>query len=81
MHLLKFLYAKYICRIKAWDVIIFVPNLLFLLILIARFNRARLKLRATSSPIFITFYGLVSILSIMLYYALYYNFIHSKKNL
>ncbi|EEB10470.1 Integral membrane protein GPR175, putative [Pediculus humanus corporis] len=46
-------------RIKAWDVIIFVPNLLFLLLLIARFNRARLKLRATSSPIFITFYGLV----------------------
>ncbi|KAK6643514.1 hypothetical protein RUM43_005024 [Polyplax serrata] len=46
-------------RIRAWDVIIFIPNLLFLLILIARFNRARLKLRATSSPIFITFYGLV----------------------
>ncbi|KAL0278163.1 UNVERIFIED_CONTAM: hypothetical protein PYX00_000064 [Menopon gallinae] len=46
-------------RIRAWDVIIFIPNLLFLLFLIIRFNRARLKLRATSSPIFITFYGLV----------------------
>ncbi|XP_054277947.1 transmembrane protein adipocyte-associated 1 homolog [Macrosteles quadrilineatus] len=46
-------------RIRAWDVIILVPNLLFLLFLAFRFNRARLKLRATSSPIFFAFYGLV----------------------
>ncbi|XP_046662604.1 transmembrane protein adipocyte-associated 1-like isoform X2 [Homalodisca vitripennis] len=46
-------------RVRVWDVIILVPNLLFLLFLIVRFNRARLKLRATSSPIFFAFYGLV----------------------
>lgn len=46
-------------RVRIWDVIILVPNLLFLLFLAVRFNRARLKLRATSSPIFLTFYGLV----------------------
>lgn len=39
--------------------IILVPNLLFLLFIIVRFNRARLKLRATSSPIYLAFYGLV----------------------
>lgn len=46
-------------RVRIWDVIILVPNLLFLLFIISRFNRARLKLRATSSPIFLAFYGLV----------------------
>lgn len=49
----------YTFRVRIWDVIILVPNLLFLLFLAFRFNRARLKLRATSSPIFLTFYGLV----------------------
>uniref|UniRef100_A0A1B6BYL6 Transmembrane protein adipocyte-associated 1 homolog n=1 Tax=Clastoptera arizonana TaxID=38151 RepID=A0A1B6BYL6_9HEMI len=46
-------------RVRIWDIIILVPNLLFLLFLLFRFNRARLKLRATSSPIFFAFYGLV----------------------
>ncbi|XP_014603123.1 PREDICTED: uncharacterized protein LOC106786359 isoform X1 [Polistes canadensis] len=46
-------------RVRIWDVIILVPNLLFLLFIAIRFNRARLKLRATSSPIFLAFYGLV----------------------
>ncbi|KAI4488774.1 hypothetical protein M0802_011284 [Mischocyttarus mexicanus] len=46
-------------RVRIWDVIILVPNLLFLLFIAIRFNRARLKLRATSSPIYIAFYGLV----------------------
>ncbi|XP_066996286.2 transmembrane protein adipocyte-associated 1 homolog isoform X2 [Anabrus simplex] len=46
-------------RVRIWDVIILVPNFFFLLFLALRFNRARLKLRATSSPIFLTFYGLV----------------------
>ncbi|XP_043285197.1 transmembrane protein adipocyte-associated 1 homolog isoform X2 [Venturia canescens] len=46
-------------RVRIWDVVILVPNLLFLLFIIVRFNRARLKLRATSSPIFLAFYGLV----------------------
>ena len=47
------------CRVRIWDVAILVPNLLFLLFIAVRFNRARLKLRATSSPIFLAFYGLV----------------------
>ncbi|XP_078048147.1 uncharacterized protein LOC144475769 isoform X1 [Augochlora pura] len=46
-------------RIRIWDVVILIPNLLFLLFIGVRFNRARLKLRATSSPIFLAFYGLV----------------------
>lgn len=46
-------------RVRIWDLIIFIPNVLFFLFLILRFNRARLKLRATSSPIFATFYSLV----------------------
>lgn len=49
----------YFFRIRIWDIIILIPNLLFMLFLAIRFNRARLKLRATSSPIFMTFYGLV----------------------
>lgn len=36
-----------------------IPNALFLLFLVVRFNKAQLKLRATSSPIFLTFYTLV----------------------
>jgi len=46
-------------RIQVWDVVMLVPNIIFLIFLAARFNRARLKLRATSSPIFMAFYGLV----------------------
>ncbi|XP_058808242.1 transmembrane protein adipocyte-associated 1 homolog isoform X2 [Phymastichus coffea] len=45
--------------VRIWDVIILIPNLLFLLFIIVRCNRARLKLRATSSPIYLAFYGLV----------------------
>lgn len=46
-------------RVRIWDIVILIPNLLFLLFIAFRFNRARLKLRATSSPIFLAFYGLV----------------------
>lgn len=46
-------------RVRIWDVIIMIPNVLFLLFLAIRFNRARLKLRATNSPIFMTVYCLV----------------------
>lgn len=46
-------------RVRIWDIVILIPNLLFLLFIAVRFNRARLKLRATSSPIFLAFYGLV----------------------
>lgn len=46
-------------RVRIWDLIILIPNVLFILFLIVRFNKAQLKLRATSSPIFLTFYMLV----------------------
>ncbi|CAH0391091.1 unnamed protein product [Bemisia tabaci] len=52
-------------KIRVWDVIILVPNLIFLLFLGFRFNRAILKLRATSSPIFLAFYGLVVLNTVM----------------
>lgn len=57
INLTRFRLASF--RVRIWDVIILVPNLLFLLFIAMRFNRARLKLRATSSPIFLAFYGLV----------------------
>lgn len=47
------------CRVRIWDIIILVPNVLFMIFLAIRFNRARLKLRATNSPIFMTVYCLV----------------------
>ncbi|KAI8420186.1 hypothetical protein MSG28_008738 [Choristoneura fumiferana] len=46
-------------RVRIWDLIILIPNALFVLFLLVRFNKAQLKLRATSSPIFLTFYSLV----------------------
>lgn len=52
-------------RVRMWDLCILVPNVLFLLFMALRFNRARLKLRATSSPIFYTFYILVSLNAVM----------------
>jgi len=48
-------------RVRIWDVMILVPNALFFLFLLVRCNRARHKLRATTSPIFPTFYLLVYI--------------------
>ncbi|XP_029041402.1 uncharacterized protein LOC114875374 isoform X1 [Osmia bicornis bicornis] len=60
-HFCKFILYKEIkdSRVRIWDIVILIPNLLFLLFIAIRFNRARLKLRATSSPIFFAFYGLV----------------------
>jgi len=46
-------------RVRVWDLAILIPNSLFFFFMVFRFNRARLKLRATSSPIFATFYSLV----------------------
>lgn len=48
-------------RVRTWDLSILVPHVLFVLFMAVRFNRARLKLRATSSPIFYTFYVLVAL--------------------
>lgn len=57
---LCFLLTKWFCsRVRIWDLIILIPNALFVLFLVVRFNKAQLKLRATSSPIFLTFYSLV----------------------
>lgn len=52
-------------RVRIWDLSIIIPNTLFLFFLLIRFNRARLKLRATSSPIFSTFYILVIVNAII----------------
>ena len=46
------------CSIRLWDVFILVPNLLFLGLLCILFQRARLKLYATNSPVFFSFYAL-----------------------
>ncbi|CAG0903580.1 unnamed protein product [Darwinula stevensoni] len=45
--------------VRIWDLIILIPNVLFLVFLMVYFKQARLKLRATNSPIFLTFYALV----------------------
>ncbi|XP_035230791.1 transmembrane protein adipocyte-associated 1 homolog isoform X2 [Stegodyphus dumicola] len=47
--------------VRVWDLSILIPNVLFLLFMVIRCNRARLKLRATNSPIFSTFYILVAL--------------------
>lgn len=53
-------------RIRIWDWIILIPNLLFLLFLIYRARDARQRLRSSrSSPIFATFYLLVVVSVIM----------------
>lgn len=46
-------------RVRVWDLAILIPNVVFLLALAFRFDRARHKLRATSSAIYFTFYVLV----------------------
>ncbi|XP_015920218.1 transmembrane protein adipocyte-associated 1 isoform X2 [Parasteatoda tepidariorum] len=48
-------------RIRIWDLSILIPNILFLVFMLVRCNKARLKLRATNSPIFSTFYILVAL--------------------
>ncbi|KAK7069033.1 Transmembrane protein adipocyte-associated 1 [Halocaridina rubra] len=50
-------------RVRVWDLLLLLPTFLFLLGLLVKINSARLKLRAVHSPIYATFYGLVSIRS------------------
>ena len=52
-------YKFVVYSVRVWDLAILIPNSLFFFFMVFRFNRARLKLRATSSPIFATFYSLV----------------------
>lgn len=47
-----------------WDVAILIPNLLFLGFLCILFQRARIKLYATNSPVFLCFYGMIWICAI-----------------
>lgn len=47
-------------RVRYWDLLLLVPNVLFFIFLLWKLPFARAKIRVTSSPIFITFYILVS---------------------
>ena len=54
--------------VRAWDVIVLIPNLAFLIFLALRWTTTRRKLRATNSPIFRAFHFLVganAILSVL----------------
>ncbi|XP_072928119.1 transmembrane protein adipocyte-associated 1 homolog isoform X2 [Hemitrygon akajei] len=46
-------------RVRFWDVFLLIPNVLFFTFLLWKLPSARAKIRATSSPIFTTFYILV----------------------
>lgn len=59
IHLLTNLFIWF--RLRYWDGIIFIPNVIFLIFLLIHFKQAQLKLRQTTSPIFATFYLLVFI--------------------
>lgn len=48
------------CRVRYWDLLLLVPNVLFFMFLLWKLPSARAKIRVTSSPIFTTFYILVS---------------------
>ena len=47
-------------RVRFWDLLLLVPNVAFFIFLIWKLPSARAKIRLVSSPIFITFYILVS---------------------
>ncbi|KAI8504173.1 Transmembrane protein adipocyte-associated 1 [Branchiostoma belcheri] len=51
--------------VRVWDVVLLVPNLLFLLFLIVSFPKAKVKLKNTNSPIFRAFYILVVIVAVI----------------
>ena len=53
-------------RVRYWDVLLLVPNVLFFIFLLWKLPFARAKIRVTSSPIFITFYILVSSVQLQL---------------
>ena len=67
LYLFLFLFLFFFCSVRIWDLAIFVPNFIFFLFMLVRFNRARLKLRATSSPIFATFFSLVSVNNLLVF--------------
>ncbi|XP_032827487.1 transmembrane protein adipocyte-associated 1 [Petromyzon marinus] len=52
-------------RVRVWDVILLIPNALFFLFLTWKFRSVQLKLRASASPIFTTFYLLVLLVAVV----------------
>ncbi|KAL8618157.1 hypothetical protein ACOMHN_059164 [Nucella lapillus] len=52
-------------RVRVWDLIILIPNTLFLVFLLTRLRNNLGKLKASSSPIFAAFYGLVCLVTII----------------
>lgn len=64
IHYITIVFTLYPSSIRLWDVAILIPNLLFLGFLCLLFQRARIKLYATNSPIFLCFYGLIWICAI-----------------
>ncbi|XP_067908244.1 transmembrane protein adipocyte-associated 1 homolog [Heterodontus francisci] len=50
-------------RVRFWDVFLLIPNVLFFAFLLWKLPSARAKIRATSSPIFTTFYILVFVVA------------------
>lgn len=52
-------------HIRAWDFLIFIPNVLFLIFLITKFNGARRKLAGSNAPIFKAFYALIWMSSVV----------------
>ncbi|XP_041350021.1 transmembrane protein adipocyte-associated 1 homolog [Gigantopelta aegis] len=52
-------------RVRIWDLIILIPNVLFMMFLLWRIRTAVAKLRNSSSPIFLAFYGLVFIIAVI----------------
>ncbi|XP_038668084.1 transmembrane protein adipocyte-associated 1 homolog [Scyliorhinus canicula] len=50
-------------RVRFWDAFLLIPNVLFFAFLLWKLPSARAKIRATSSPIFTTFYILVFVVA------------------
>ncbi|GAB1601299.1 transmembrane protein adipocyte-associated 1 homolog [Argonauta hians] len=56
---LQILYKDIRDRVRIWDLIILIPNVLFLIFLCFRSRNAIVKLRSKNSPIYLVFYALV----------------------
>lgn len=52
-------------RVRYWDLLLLIPNVLFFIFLLWKLPLARAKIRVTSSPIFITFYILVFVVALV----------------
>ncbi|XP_053325493.1 transmembrane protein adipocyte-associated 1 [Spea bombifrons] len=52
-------------RVRYWDLMLLIPNVLFFVFLIWKLPSARAKIRVTSSPIFTTFYILVFVVALV----------------